>query len=337
MKTDIPVRFGIVGLSMGGAHARHILSVGEGVCIGALCDLDANRRQTLARELGLSVPSLANYDDLLALENLDAVIVAVPNDLHHPFTLKALAAGKHVLCEKPPALSATQTREMFAAAKNAGKVLMISLNQRFDANNAWLRRLVEQGELGEPYYAKAGWLRRRHTQPGWFTTKARSGGGPLIDLGVHLLDLCLWLMGYPKPKAVTAHVVNRLTPQVDVEDLASAFIQLENGAAMTLEASLNLNIERETVFCEVCGTRGGLRTYPPAFFAERHGADVNWTPVQAGYVAAEPAGPRVIRHFAECVRTGKPPLTTPEQMDTLMRILDAIYASGKSGKTVELT
>ncbi len=241
-----------------------------------------------------------------------------------------------MLCEKPPALSVDETERMFAASEKTGSKLLIGLGRRFDPHSIWLRTLVDNGELGEAYYAKAGWLRRRHRQPGWFTTRARSGGGPLIDLGVHLLDLALWLVGYPKPVAVTAHVVNRLTPEVDVEDLASAFLRFEGGFAMTLEASLNLNVQRERIYCEVFGTRGGFQAVPAEFYATRAGADTNQIPVQAGYDAPENGGVRMIRHFVDCIRNGAEPDTTREQMHRLMAILEAVYEAGRTGSTVRL-
>ena len=325
------LRLGVIGLGMGGGHARTAAAMPEAAKVTALCDIDQERLQALGDAVGGVELATDDYNRLLERDDLDAVVVALPNHLHHPVSVAAFQAGKHVLCEKPPALNAQLTAEMFDAAEKAERILMIGLNQRYLPTNRWLRACVDEGRLGVPYYGKSGWLRRRHRPSGWFTTKALSGGGPLIDLGVHMLDLSLWLMGYPRARSVKAQVVNKLTPDVDVEDLAVAFIDLEGDAAVRLENSLNLNIEKEVIYCEVAGTRGGLRAYPPAFFYDEGATSVNMAPAD-GTQSWGAAGQDLMREFLACAREGKPAPTTREEMITLMKILDAIYRSAQTGR-----
>lgn len=327
------VRFGIIGLGIGAGQAWEMTQLPELCEVKALIDTN----ETVLKETANAYPgayTFTNYREMLEADDVDAVLIATPNFLHKEMTVAALEAGKHVLCQKPPAMNVEEVNVMFDTAEKAGKTLMISLNQRFEYSNLWLKSLIDQGEMGEPYYGKAGWIRRRHTQPGWFTDKSRSGGGPLIDLGVHVLDVALFLMGYPRVKSVKASVVNKMTPEVTVEDMAMALIQFENGGAMTLENSLNLNIEKETVYCQVAGTKGGAQAYPPMFFTEKGGENINMQPVQAGYEPHLGQGIALLKHFIECCNTGKQPIVTREQMVTLMRILCAIYESGETGREV---
>lgn len=327
------VKFGIIGMGIGSAQAWEMAQLPELCEVKALVDTNEALLQRTANAYP-EAHTFADYHKMLEADDVDAVLVATPNFLHKEMTVAALEAGKHVLCQKPPAMTVDEVNVMFDTAEKTGRTLMISLNQRFDHSNLWLKSLIDQGEMGEPYYGKAGWLRRRCDLPGWFTDKARSGGGPLIDLGVHVLDLTLHLMGYPKVKSVKASVVNKLTPQVTVEDLAMALIQFENGGAMTLENSMNLNVETEKIYCQVAGTKGGAQAYPPMFFTEKGGENINMQPIHTGFEPPMDQGVALLKHFTECVNTGKQPVVTREQMVTLMQILCAIYESGETGREV---
>lgn len=212
----------------------------------AIADSDAARLATV----GDSHAIAARHTDALALlaaEKLDVVSICVPNNYHLPLTLAAIDAGCHALCEKPMALSAAEGHLMLDAARQAGKRLMINFSYRFSAQSRALKAQVDAGFFGDFYFGRSVWHRRRGMPGfgGWFGQKALAGGGPQIDLGVHRLDLALWLMGYPQLTwvmgssydAIARATAAKSGKAFDVEDLAAGFIRFENGATLVLEAS----------------------------------------------------------------------------------------------------
>ncbi|MFC1672300.1 Gfo/Idh/MocA family protein, partial [Planctomycetota bacterium] len=193
------LRVGVIGLGMGCGHVKTFQSHPNAEVV-AIADVNEERLHPLKDELGVPV-GYTSGEEMIRNETLDIVSVCTPNKFHKPLTLEALNAGCHVLCEKPMAMSAAEGREMVAAAKEAGKRLMINFSYRFNEQSFALKKQVDTGILGDVYFARTVWHRRRGMPGfgGWFGQKALSGGGPLIDLGVHRIDLALWLMGYPKP------------------------------------------------------------------------------------------------------------------------------------------
>ncbi len=332
---------GVIGLGLGQAHLAGYLK-NDLVEVAGLADLDADLVERTATERG--VPrAFTDYRDLLAL-NPDLVSVCLPNFLHAPVSIDALDAGAHVLCEKPMALNAVQARDMVAAARRNDRYLMIALNNRFRSEAQILKKLVEQDVLGEIYYAKTGWLRRSGI-PGagtWFTRKAQAGGGPLIDLGVHMIDLARWLMGNPQPASVVGATYTRLSDRVegvfDVEDLASAFIRFEDDATLVAETSWASHVPSEGSYVKLMGTRGGaeIAGNDLTVYTDLHGEQVDITPAYAprewaDCIAAE------IAHFVDCIRTGRTPMSTGEQGVEVMRILDGIYESAAGHRMVQFS
>jgi len=287
---------------------------------------------------------------MLRKEDLDVVSVATPNKFHLPLALAAFRAGCHVLCEKPMALDAAQGRRMVAAARAARRRLMINFSFRF-TEQAWaLKQQVDAGILGDVYFGRTVWHRRRGLPRfgGWFGIKALSGGGPLIDLGVHRLDLALWLMGYPQPAWVLggawSPIASRLARaqgvRFDCEDLACGMIRFRNGAVLEVEASWAANIaERELMETRLLGTKAGLvqrnrnegYEFEAEIHLERDGAqyDMKLHPPVPGAASA-------YYHFIDCIRNDRPHVATGEEGVTVMEILDAIYASAKHGRPVRM-
>jgi len=260
------LRVAVIGLGMGRGHIRDYLQCPEAELV-AICDQDAVRLAAVATEFGVA-KTFTDYHEMLKSPRLDAVSVALPNFLHAPVTLDCLAAGKHVLCEKPLALNAHEAEQMVRAARSRGLTLMVNFNFRFEAAAWTVHNAVDEGLLGDVYFARTGWHRNRGIPSwgGWFTTKRLSGGGGLIDLGVHRLDLALWYMGYPAPVAVSGAVYGHLGKELarrqgrefDVDDLAAGFVRFANGATLAVEASWATNSEKcEEMFTTLYGTRGG--------------------------------------------------------------------------------
>ena len=231
------LRMGVVGMGMGQGHARGFFSH-PGADLVALCDIDASRMQAVADEYGVS-DLYTDAETMFRKGGLDAVGIAVPNKFHAPLTIAALKQGLHVLCEKPMAMTVAEARRMNAAAARAGLNLMIDFSHRFTAEAAALKRQVEAGVVGDIYFGRTVWHRNRGIPGlgGWFGIKELSGGGPLVDIGVHMLDLALWFMGYPDPVAVMGStydkiavpIARRARKKFSVEDLACGMIKFDNG------------------------------------------------------------------------------------------------------------
>ena len=340
-----PLKVGIVGLGIGIIHLRFFKEV-PGVTVQALCDQNTALLQKTAAEH--HVPqTFTDFDRFLADADIDAVALAVPNFLHRPMTLAALDRGWHVLCEKPMALNAAEALEMRTKVRETGKKFMIHFNQRFRAEHQYFKALVDSGKLGDIYYATTGWRRMRGIPKfgGWFGQKKMSGGGPLIDLGVHMLDLTRWLMGNPKAVTVSASTFSHLgeslalaqSKEFDVEDLATALIRFDNGASLMLEVNWALNFEeREKIYLELSGKKGGLsnvtfdyKDTTTCIFREEAGAMVKTVPLKypAAFESAQ-------AHFARCIREDLEPEAGASEGVEIMRILDAIYASAHAEREV---
>jgi len=302
---------------------------------------------------------------MLKLEGLNAVSVCVPNALHRPVVVDCLNAGVHVLCEKPLSVNAAEGQKMTDAAKANGKVLMMQFNNRYRPEAQLLKSYIEAGELGDLYFARCGWIRRNGIPGwgGWFTTQKMAGGGPLIDLAVHMLDLTMWLMGNPEPVTCMAatyrmfgHKMECLGPwgtpnkkgKYDVEDMAVGMIRFAGGQTILLEASWASRIKREWVYATLCGSKAGAsleRVFgfdgvddssidTLELFTQEHGVPVNRELI----VEPDPAMGRTnaVAHFCDCLTRGKAPVSPGTDGLRIMRILDAMYQSAKSGKAVNI-
>jgi len=281
-------------------------------------------------------------------EQLDIVSVATPNKLHKPLTLQAIAAGAHVLCEKPMAMDVTEAKEMHAAAEAAGKRIMINFSYRFNAASQALRRLVDTGVLGEVYTARTCWLRRFGFPGfgGWFSNKALSGGGPLIDLGVHRIDLALWLMGYPQPAYALATASDVLTQaenrrqgkEATTENHAAGTVTFTNGASLQIEASWACH-RREAEFMEthLYGDKAGLvqknvgggYQFVAELYETRAGALYS-TEIDRPIEPAKSA----MECFVDAIIADEPTPAPAEHGIIVQQILDALYQSAATGKPI---
>jgi predicted dehydrogenase len=314
----------------------------------AVCDVSKSARESAAEKF--SVPNqFETWQPLLEMDEIDIVSVCTPNTYHFQPTMDALKAGKHVLVEKPMAVSVDEAKKMAAAAKKAGKKLMIGQTARFSPQSKALKDFVDAGQVGDVYYARAMALRRRGI-PGWgaFTSKELSVGGPVFDIGVHILDLTLWLMGFPEPVSVSGRVCDpigtRPGPQVagmgnwdpkkyGVEDFGVGFVRFKNGATLVLEASWALNIPEDVFSTMICGTKGGLQSSPLKLIREEFGGLTTATPD----ILSGPSGhAEEVRAFVECVVKDLPEPVPAQQAIITQRILDGIYASSKSGAEVKV-
>jgi predicted dehydrogenase len=344
------IGIGIIG-SGGIAQGAHLPAykalADDDVRVIAVADVRRETAEQAAKKF--EVPHIyEDYRELLKRDDIDAVSVCTPNFMHKQPTIDALEAGKHVLVEKPLAINAAEGREMVAAARRTGRKLQAGLNNRFGSGPQALKRFVEAGELGNVYYARSQALRRRGI-PSWgvFTQKDKQGGGPLIDIGVHILDLTLWLMGHPKPVAASGQTYTKFgkregvvglmgqwdTKSYTVEDFGVGFVRFENGATLTLETSFAANLEKEIFNCELFGTEGGCSLSPLRLFFERNQTLIDATPVFLPQVHTHQAE---IKSFVEAIRNDTEPVVTAEQGLMVTEILDAIYRSADEGREVRI-
>ena len=342
---DKPFDLAIIGVGIGRQHLRGALGV-PGVRIAALCDVNVERARALAREFALpNVQIVADYRDLLGMENLDAVSICVPNALHASIAVACLSAGLHVLCEKPLATNAADAQQIADAARDNNRACMVGQLLRFRADVGELKKRA--AEIGTPYYARAVARRARGIPKwgSWFTQNAMSGGGPLIDTGVHIIDLAWWLAGSPRPLSASATTYGALGARkiglgtggigdengiFDVEDLAAGLIRFEGGFSIHFESSWALYAETDARLCHVHGTNGALLWDDNAKIIASDGT--------LETLDAEPgdAWQREIAHFVSSIQNGVAPQPDAHAGLTMMKILDALYQSARENREVEI-
>lgn len=350
-------RVGIIGIGgiFKGSHIGEYLN-DERLEVVALCDIIEERATEIRDKHFQNAAVYTDFRELLKDETIDSVDICTPNYLHSIIAVAAFEAGKHVFCEKPDAVNVEEVLKMNRAAEKAGKTLMIMRNNRFSPASQYAKKYIESGAMGDIYCGRCGWQRRRGIpgKGGWFTTKAQSGGGPLIDLGVHMIDLAIWLMGSPKPVTVTGSTYCKFADSdtsdsvnsdfgdkvsggtFDVEDLAMGTIRFDNGAQLQIEFSWASNIKQENRFVELRGTKSGLtwRDGDVEVFTEMHGqgCDIhpsNLQPEKKEHVLN-------LINFYDVVIDGKEPVFKPQQGIDMIKILCAIYKSAETGREVVL-
>ena len=362
MESKTSIGIGIIGVG-GICSFGHFpaMEQARGAKLLALCDVNAETCKSFAD--AYTVPrTYSDYHELLADSEIDAVLIATPNYLHKTMTIDALKAGKHVLSEKPMAFNAADAAEIVAAARAAKKKLMIDFTHRFWNRSLRLKKEIEAGKLGEPYYVKIGWLRRRGTPAwghnSWFTQKRLSGGGCVVDVGCHMADLALWWLGHPEIAAVTGYTTQRFghwrpkgLPEGvggalnDVEDLAAATIRLKNGAHIFMEVAWAINLDRaELGYADIYGTRGSAswrhsdpfdENPPPQLTlycgddetCEAEVVELGEESMSAGWVRAD-------QHFIDSIVNDREPEPSGECGLIATRVTDAIYESSRTGKEV---
>src|SRR5438034_11001439 len=346
------LNIGIIGAGWPGQmHALAIRAV-DGANLYACADLDDNRRAAFENEYAPAT-SYGHYKELLQDRHVDAVIVCLPNFLHFPASLAALESGKHVLCEKPPTMNAAEMKVLRDEATKHELVYFFSRQYRFTSAMRAAKAVVNEGRLGKIYHAKATFVRSRGIPVGigdWFTEKQRSGGGALIDIGVHALDSVWYLMGTPRPVSVSAqvfrnfeHLVN--VPVFDVEDAAYAFIRFQDGAVVQLETSWAGNLTddipprkyfgRESNNSVLYGSKASVRLKPLTLFEDQGGELVS-VPLQVKQDEAN-GFQLQLGNFIASLSRDSTPTNNADQAVALMKMIDAIYASSELGREVPIT
>jgi predicted dehydrogenase len=332
-----PARLGIIGLG-GIAQVVHlpILKQMPDVEIRAVCDLDTKKAGAIAERF--QVPRFhRDVANLLERDDLDAVLVLTPTHAHMALAVAALKAGKHVLVEKPIARNAKEARRMVSAAKTANRYLMVAMNHRFRPDALALKKLIESGELGEIYKVRAGWLKKRGkwARPQWLKNPENSGGGVLMDLGIQMLDLCLWLLSNYEVQRISS-MAHRLMISSKVEDTITGYLTLKDNVALSLDVSWAIPSIHTEAFTHFYGTEGMASLNPLRVMritsndAYEVATRQSLTPSQLYQMSFE----NELEHFIHCIRNNTPPQSSGEDALKIMEIIETFYRSVDEGREI---
>jgi predicted dehydrogenase len=349
------LKVGVVGTgSISEFHIKPYLA-NEEVELVALCDLNGERLAEKGRIYGVG-QLYTDYQELLKNTEIDAISICTWNNSHAEIAIAALENGKHVLVEKPLCMTVDEALAVEAAAKKSGKILQVGFVRRHGDNAGLLKRFIDDGDLGEIYYAKASCLRRLGNPGGWFSDQTKSGGGPLIDLGVHMIDICWYFMGKPRPVSVSGNSYSKLgnrshiqnlsfyqaadyDPSLnDVEDLTNTLIRFENGASLMVDVSFTLQAKEDELYVKLFGDKGGAEIEPElSIVGEKHNTILNMTP-QIDNLTFDfaKAFHNEINHFVSCCIEGKESIAPVSDGVQVMKMLNAVYESARTGKEVVL-
>lgn len=344
------IRLGFIGTGgiARGAHFSALKNIEEAEVV-AVSDINEDSANKASEFFEGKATAYTDYRDMLAKEKLDAVDICTPNLYHKQPTIDALNAGLHVIVEKPVAMNVGEARQMCEAARKNSRKLMVAQVQRFRPDVQLLKKMIDAGELGEIYYSRV-WALRRRGVPAWgvFIEKDKQGGGPMIDIGVHMLDTALYLMGHPKPKAISGQTYTKFgnregvfnpwgqwdPKKYTVEDYATGLVRFEDGATLSIEASFVANIQKDAMNVTLLGTEGGSDLEPFKIYTERHNRLIEETPVNLPGVNGYEAE---LREFFASILEDRDPLVTGEQALQTQIILDGVYKSSDLGREVQVS
>jgi predicted dehydrogenase len=338
---------GMIGTGgIAGTHMRGWKTI-EDAELYAAADISEKARIKSAEEF--EIPNIyENYKDLLKREEVDIIDICTPNSFHFPLTIDALQAGKHVICEKPLALTVDQVSTMMEESRKAGKKLMAAQHQRFSKESKIIKKLIDDGVFGEIYYAVANALRRRGVpEKLTFIKKELSGGGPMFDIGVHILDLTYWFMGCPKVKSVEGSVFTKLSDKTqlpglfgsiwnkedyNVEDFAAGFIKFTDGRSISLNCSFLANMEKKSDFSTTLfGTEAGMRFPDGKLTTEKNGTLQD---IELNFDSIPNVTPHheELRYFLQAVKEDREVPVKPEESLEVIKMLEGIYKSAETEK-----
>jgi len=347
------IKVGIIGAgAISNSHCNGIVKHGGAEAV-AVADLSAKRRNEIKAKWEMA-KAYATWQELVADPGIDAVSIALPNSLHAPVALAAIEAGKHVMLDKPFAMNATEAKRCIDAAKRKRRVLMIGMNQRYTDKAQMLRAIVERGDLGDIYHTKAYWCRRTGSPKfgTWFVNKKMAGGGCMLDIGVHVLDLGMYLSGQWNPVAVSGQIYSKFGPRglgeggwgksdrsskikFDVDDSACALIKCRNGATIELNVSWIEHQETpDRMNVELFGTEAGAKLFPMKLF--RFAKNGEYEVVEPQNVKVADMRRERVFDWLDAIERKRKPICTLDQALTVQKVLDAVYKSSATGREVRI-
>jgi predicted dehydrogenase len=326
-------KVGLIGLGwIAQVFHMPIISKFNDAEITCVCDRDKTRARAIAEKYGIK-RFYTDYKEMLEKEELDAVDICTSTDMHKELSIACLEAKRDVFVEKPIARKLDEAIAIAESVKKNRRQLMVGMNHRFRPDAMMLRSFIENSELGKVFYAKTGWLKKPSSEGTWFSQKEMSGGGVILDMGIVMLDLALWMTGYPEVSRVNA---TNYSHKTKVEDSSVAYLTMKNGATITIEVSWNFHIENELYYCNIYGEQGSGKINPLMIHKEMHGNIVNVTPVKTdtSQNALKKSYENELKHFIGAVRGIHPIISTAQEAVQRMKIIDAIYKSSVKGKEI---
>ena len=348
MKQNKTINVALIGAGGIGRHYINMFKKATGGRVVAAADVNAQALEEAAKLDG-SIAMERNYRKLLKRKDIDAVVVCTPNKMHYQPTLDALAAGKHVLVEKPMAMNAEHAGLMCKAAEQHRRLLMIGFQWRFSPAAQMIRKAVAAGELGKILYVRCQALRRRGI-PSWgvFGVKALQGGGPMIDIGVHILEMAHYVIGKPVPVSADGscytYIGNKKPATMvpwgawnhktyTVEDLAVGLLRFDTGATLVIESSFAAHIEKDVWNIAIMGEKGGANLDPLMLFKDENGYMFNAKPE---FVGNQDGFQYKVQHFIDCLTKGVPCEAPGRDGWQVQKMLDGVYASADKGQAVAI-
>lgn len=330
------VKIGIIGLG-GVAQLVHLpnLSKISSADLTAVAEVNKNRLLTISDKFNVK-EKFISYKEMLEKSDIDAVIIATPTSTHTDIAIDCLNAGKDVLVEKPLARTYAEAKKIVDAAKKNKKKLMVGMNLRYRPDTMLLRSFINTKEIGDPFYIKCGWIRKQSSSQKWFTKKEQSGGGVIFDLGIHLLDLALWLLDYPEITSVSSQNFYHNTKSV--EDTSISCIKCDNSAVINMEVSWSLPVEKDHFFLDVYGTKGSFSSNPFRLYKKVENDYINLTPTQVDNptVLFKKSYLNELKSFIGAIKGLNPVFSPGEEAMQRMKIIEAMYLSADKKQEIKL-
>jgi predicted dehydrogenase len=330
-------RICIVGLgSIAQTIHLPILSKFPDVEIVAVCDIDRAKAQFVADKFKVR-RYYNNFEKMLAIEqDLDGIDICTPTILHKDMAIAALTEKNNILIEKPLARTSIEAEEITAAAKKFHQTLMVGMNNRVRPDTMILKSFIEDKALGKLFYAKAGWFKKLNTESAWLTKKTQSGGGVVLDLGIVMLDLAFWMMGFPEVQEVSATNYSHHTK--DVEDSSIAFLKMKNGSTLTIEASWSFESTSDFFYCDCFGTDGSGSLNPFRIVKRMHDNLINVAPasIETPQSLYRKSYENELKHWIGSLRGLHSIISSGDEAVQRMKIIELIYKSAKRGKAVTI-
>jgi len=303
--------------------------------ISALAEINKNRLYSVADKYGIK-KVYSDYKQLLNDSNIDAIIIATPTHLHKQMAIDCLTAGKDVLVEKPLARNSSEGIEIIECAKKHNRKLMVGMNLRYRPDSMLIRSLIDAGEIGNPFYIKCGWIRKQSSSEKWFNRREEAGGGVILDLGVNLIDLALWLANYPT--AISVSTKNYSHNSKNLEDTSISLIRCENSVTINIEASWSLAEEKDTFYTNVYGTKGSIGANPFKLIKvlEDEQIDLGSTFVETPTEAFKKSYLNELKSFIGAIRGLNPVFSSGEEALQLMKIAEAMYKSAEKDQEIKI-
>jgi predicted dehydrogenase len=329
-------KIGVIGLG-GVAQLVHLPNLVKlpNAEVSAVAEINKNRLLTISDKFNIK-QTFSNYKDLLEKSDVDAVIVATPTSTHAEISIDCLNAGKDVLVEKPLSRTHTEAKKIVDVAKKNKRILMVGMNLRYRPDTMLLRSFINSNEIGDPFYIKCGWIRKQSSSEKWFTKKEQSGGGVIIDLGIHLLDMALWLLDYPEVTSVATINFHHYTK--NVEDTSISCLKCKNSAVINLEVSWSLPVEKDHFFFDVYGTKGSFSSNPFQLYKKIENDYINLTPTLVDNPSSlfKKSYLNELKSFIGAIKGLNPVFSPGEEAVHRMKIIEAMYDSANKNHEVKL-